>query len=145
MLYYRSAKKYVKQTGTIQKTYKQNVCNGDRNGFTQMKLDWDRIVSNAVTVLVASVFMGAALQLWNGVQTIDSRIDSNLVDIKATQSILSPKVDMIEKRLAEILKHLDRGTPDDVIIEPFEIGRKGSLELIDDERTNNQMMQQRGF
>jgi len=110
-----------------------------------MKLDWDRIVSNAVTVLVASVFMGAALQLWNGVQTIDSRIDSNLVDIKATQSILSPKVDMIEKRLAEILKHLDRGTPDDVIIEPFEISRKGSLELIDDERTNNQMMQQRGF
>ena len=110
-----------------------------------MKLDWDRIVSNAVTVLVASVFMGAALQLWNGVQTIDSRIDSNLVDIKATQSILSPKVDMIEKRLAEILKHLDRGTPDDVIIEPFEIGGKGSLELIDDERTNNQMMQQRGF
>ena len=110
-----------------------------------MKLDWDRIVSNAVTVLVASVFMGAALQLWNGVQTIDSRIDSNLVDIKATQSILSPKVDMIEKRLAEILKHLDRGTPDDVIIEPFEIGRKGSLELIDDERNNNQMMQQRGF
>jgi hypothetical protein len=52
---------------------------------------------------------------------------------------------MIEKRLAEILKHLDRGTPDDVIIEPFEISRKGSLELIDDERTNNQMMQQRGF
>jgi hypothetical protein len=110
-----------------------------------MKLDWDRIVSNAVTVLVASVFMGAALQLWNGVQTIDSRIDSNLVDIKATQSILSPKVDMIEQRLAEILKHLDRGTPDDVIIEPFEIGGKGSLELIDDERNNNQMMQQRGF
>jgi len=32
-----------------------------------MKLDWNKIVSNAVTVLVASVFMGAALQLWNGV------------------------------------------------------------------------------
>jgi hypothetical protein len=121
-----------------------SICLWDTEKKT-MKLDWDKIVSNSVTVLVASVFMGAALQLWNGVQTIDSRIDSNLVDIKATQSILSPKVDMIEKRLAEILKHLDRGTPDDVIIEPFEIGRKGSLELIDDERTNNQMMQQRGF
>jgi len=121
-----------------------SICLWDTEKKT-MKLDWDKIVSNSVTVLVASVFMGAALQLWNGVQTIDSRIDSNLVDIKATQSILSPKVDMIEKRLAEILKHLDRGTPDDVIIEPFEIGGKGSLELIDDERTNNQMMQQRGF
>ena len=103
-----------------------------------MKLDWNKIVSNAITVLVATVFMGAALQLWNGVQTIDSRIDANLVDIKATQSVLAPKVDSIEKRLAEILAHIDHG--DD--IKPFDIPEKGSLELIDDEYNNNQMMQQ---
>ena len=104
-----------------------------------MKLDWNKIVSNAVTVLVASVFMGAAIQLWNGVQTIDSRIDSNLTDIKATQSVLAPKVDEIEKRLAEILSHLDHGDE----VNPFEKSEKGSLELIDDERINNQMIQQR--
>ena len=103
-----------------------------------MKLDWNKIVSNAVTVLVAAVFMGAALQLWNGVQTIDSRIDANLVDIKATQSILAPKVDAIEKRLAEILEHLDHGDE----IKPFDIPEKGSLELIDDEYSNQQMIQQ---
>ena len=102
-----------------------------------MKLEWNKIVSNAVTVLVASVFMGAALQLWNGVQTIDQRIDSNLVDIKATQSVLAPKVDKIEERLAEILKHLDQGVDN-----PFEKPEKGSLELIDDERINNQQMMQ---
>jgi len=102
-----------------------------------MKLDWNKIVSNAVTVLVASVFMGAALQLWNGVQTIDQRIDANLTDIKATQSILAPKVDMIEERLADILKHLDQ---DNYIA--FEKPEKGSLELIDDEYSNRQMMQQ---
>jgi hypothetical protein len=103
-----------------------------------MKLDWNKIVSNAVTVLVATVFMGAALQLWNGVQTIDSRIDANLVDIKATQSVLAPKVDLIEKRLAEILEHLDHG--DEIL--PFDVPSKGSLELIDDEFNNKQMMQQ---
>ena len=102
-----------------------------------MKLDWNKIVSNAVTVLVASVFVGAAVQLWNGVQTIDQRIDSNLTDIKATQSILAPKVDVIEQRLAEILEHLDHG--DEI---NFEKGIKGSLELIDDEYSNQQMMQQ---
>ncbi len=102
-----------------------------------MKLDWNKIVSNAVTVLVATVFMGAALQLWNGVQTIDARIDANLVDIKATQSVLAPKVDMIEERLAEILSHLDDSSNN-----PFEKPEKGSLELIDDEYNNNQMMQQ---
>ena len=105
-----------------------------------MKLDWNKIVSNSVTVLVASVFMGAALQLWNGVQTIDARIDSNLVDIKATQSILAPKVDKIEQRLAEILAHLDAEHADE--LHSFEIPKKGSLELIDDEYNNNQMMQQ---
>ena len=105
-----------------------------------MKLDWNKIVSNAVTVLVASVFMGAALQLWNGVQTIDARIDSNLVDIKATQSVLAPKVDMIEQRLAEILAHLDAEHADE--LHSFEIPKKGSLELIDDEYSNQQMMQQ---
>jgi len=105
-----------------------------------MKLDWNKIVSNAVTVLVASVFMGAALQLWNGVQTIDQRIDTNLTDIKATQSVLAPKVDAIEQRLAEILEHLDHGDKIN-----FELPEKGSLELIDDERfSNQQMIQQRG-
>lgn len=102
-----------------------------------MKLDWNKIVSNAVTVLVASVFMGAALQLWNGVQTIDQRIDANLTDIKATQSILAPKVDAIEQRLADILSHLDHG--DEI---NFKKSSKGSLELIDEEYNNNQMMQQ---
>jgi len=105
-----------------------------------MKLEWNKIVSNAVTVLVASVFMGAALQLWNGVQTIDSRIDSNLTDIKATQSVLAPKVDAIEQRLAEILAHLDAEHADE--LHPFDKPVKGSLELIDDEYNNNQMMQQ---
>ena len=93
-----------------------------------------------MTVLVASVFMGAALQLWNGVQTIDARIDSNLVDIKATQNVLAPKVDKIEQRLMEILAHLDAEHADE--LHSFEIPEKGSLELIDDERYSNQMMQQ---
>ena len=101
-------------------------------------IDWSRVFTNAVTVLVSTVFVGAAIQLWNGVQTIDSRIDSNLVDIKATQSILAPKVDNIEKRLAEILAHLDHGDE----INPFDLPEKGSQELIDDERFNNQMIQQ---
>ena len=105
-----------------------------------MKLDWNKIVSNAVTVLVATVFLGAAMKIWNGVEAIDSRIDANLVDIKATQSVLAPKVDMIEKRLADILTRLE--DVDDI---DFEVPSKGSLELIDEEFNNNrqQMMEQR--
>jgi len=109
-----------------------------------MRLNWNRIISNAVTVLVASVFMGAALQLWNGVQTIDQRIDANLIDIKATQSILAPKVDAIEKKLTEILTiAATHGLGDEINVDPLKKSEKGSLELIDDEFNNNQIQQQR--
>ena len=104
-----------------------------------MKLEWNKIVSNAVTVLVASVFMGAALQLWNGVQTIDARIDSNLVDIKATQSVLAPKVDKIEQRLVEILEHIDARHADE--LNPFVVGDMNSQDLIDDVYYNVQQQQ----
>ena len=102
-----------------------------------MSLDWDKIVSNAVTVLVATVFVGAAAQLWTGVQTIDSRIDANLVDIKATQEVLAPKVDEIEKRLLEILSKIDESAEDN----SFKPPSKGALELIDEHRISSQVIQ----
>ena len=101
-----------------------------------MSLDWNKVVSNAVTVLVATVFIGAAAQLWNGVETIDSRIDSNLADIRATQEVLAPKVDRIESRLAEILPLI---IPDD----KFPESSKRTKDLID-ERVQQQI-QQGGF
>jgi len=106
-----------------------------------MKLDWDKIVSNSVTVLVASVFMGAALQLWNGVSSIDQRIDENLVELRATQSVLAPKVDMLEKAIQTLLKHLEEvneGLPKG----NFEFDSTPTIEQIEEERFNNQMMQQ---
>ena len=106
-----------------------------------MKLDWDKIVSNSVTVLVASVFMGAALQLWNGVSSIDQRIDENLVELRATQSVLAPKVDMLEKAIQTLLKHLEEvneGLPKG----NFEFDSTPTIEQIEEERFNNQMIQQ---
>ena len=104
-----------------------------------MKLDWNKVVSNAVTVLVASVFLGAAMQMWRGVESIDSRINANLTDIVATQSVLGPKVDHIEKKIEEILSHVEHGDN----IKPLDAPAKGSLELIDDLRGQhtNQMQQ----
>ena len=106
-----------------------------------MKLDWNKIVSNAVTVLVASVFMGAALQLWNGVHSIDKRIDENLTEIRATQSILAPKVDNLEQAIQSLLEHLDDDGVNNTKGE-FDFDEKPTIDLIDEERINNQIMQQ---
>ena len=70
-----------------------------------MKLEWYKIVSNAVTVLVATVFLGAGTYLWQGVRTIDQRIDKNLSSIRATQNIIAPKVDKLESAVQELLLH----------------------------------------
>ena len=98
-----------------------------------MKLDWNKVISNAVTVLVTAVFLGAAAQLWTGVQTIDTRIDSNLVEIKATQEILSEQVDSVNGRLAEILPLI---LNDDTFKEP-----KGGTKNLIDERVQQQIQQ----
>jgi hypothetical protein len=100
-----------------------------------MKLDFNKVISDSLTVLVATVFVGAAVQLWNGVQSIDHRIDENLVEIRATQKVLAPKVDQIAVALADLLLHLDHG-------DEFKLPEKPSLDLIDEQRANNQMMQQ---
>ncbi len=98
-----------------------------------MSLDWNKIVCNALTVLVATVFVGAAAQLWSGVQTIDSRIESNLVEIKATQDVLSAQIDRANGRLAEILPLI-------LIDDTFDEPQKGAKNLID-ERVQQQIQQ----
>ena len=98
-----------------------------------MKLDWNKVVCNALTVLVASVFVGAAAQLWSGVQTIDSRIEANLVEIKATQEVLSEQVDSVNGKLAEILPLI---LNDDTFKEP-----KGGTKNLIDERVQQQIQQ----
>ncbi len=70
-----------------------------------MKLDWNKVVSNSITVLVATVFIGAATYLWRGVQTIDERIDKNLSSIRATQNVIAPKVDQLEIAIQELIAH----------------------------------------
>ena len=99
-----------------------------------MNLDWNKIVCNAITVLVASVFVGATAQLWSGVQSIDSRIESNLAEIKVTQEVLTGQVDKLTGKLAEILPLI---IPDDTFDNPT----KGTKELIDERRI--QQVQQR--
>ena len=100
-----------------------------------VNLDWNKIVCNARTVLVASVFVGATAQLWSGVQSIDSSIESNLAEIKVTQEVLTGQVDKITGKLAEVLPLI---IPDDTFNKPT----KGTKELIDERRIHNQIQQQ---
>jgi len=97
-----------------------------------MKLNWNKIVSNAVTVLVATVFVGAGAYLWRGVQTIDSRIDKNLSSIRATQEVIAPKVDRLEEIMEELVSHhLPDANKTTTRPLEFKKGTEPTLDLID--------------
>jgi len=100
-----------------------------------MKIDVSQIATHALTMLIGTMFVGAAAYVWTGVQTIDSRIQNNLEDIKATQAILAPKVDHIEDRVAELLTIME---PGDTLPNPPE---KRTQELIDEQRIQQQVQQ----
>ncbi len=106
-----------------------------------MKLEWNKIISNAVTVLVATVFVGAATYLWREVQTIDQRIDTNLSSIRATQNVMAPKVDRLETAIQELLLRLDdlnATRPEDAF--EFKFEDKPTIESIKDD-FNREMQQ----
>lgn len=111
-----------------------------------MKLDWNKIVSNAVTVLVASVFMGAAVKLWSGVETIDDRISDNLTSIRATQNILAPKVDRIEDELEKlmVLIESEMGEEETTSLPLVSPQRPNALDLINQDFMQQKTIQQIG-
>jgi outer membrane murein-binding lipoprotein Lpp len=109
-----------------------------------VKLDWNKVVSNSITVLVATVFIGAASYLWQGVQTIDERIDKNLSSIRATQNVIAPKVDQLEIAIQELIAHhqdLAKEVNATEIVDDikFELDERPTIEQISD---NFQQQQQ---
>ena len=76
-----------------------------------MKVDWGKIVTNAISTLVAGIVIGAGAIIWNGVSTVGSRIEEAKVEIKASVEILSDDIfdlqDEIDGLRIELAEHND--------------------------------------
>jgi hypothetical protein len=71
-----------------------------------MSIDFGKIVTNALSALVATVFVGAAVIVWNAATTIDKRIENANAGMKATQESLIPQVVDIKTKVYEIENQL---------------------------------------
>ncbi len=78
-----------------------------------MTIDYGKIVTNALSALVATVFVGAAIIVWNAATSIDTRIEEANAgikeqqgSIKATQETLIPEVADIRMKLYDIENQL---------------------------------------
>jgi hypothetical protein len=71
-----------------------------------MTIDYGKIVTNALSALVATVFVGAAVIVWNAATTIDEKIEDANSGMKATQESLIPEVVDIKAKVYEIENQL---------------------------------------
>ena len=71
-----------------------------------MNIDFGKVVTNALSALVATVFVGAAVIVWNAATTIDERIENANAGMKATQESLIPQVVDIKAKVYEIENQL---------------------------------------
>ena len=71
-------------------------------------IDWSKVLTNAVSLLVASVFVGAAALVWRGVQGIDGRIEESVSEIRVTQQVIAPKVDGLEAKMNELVDQVNK-------------------------------------
>ena len=54
----------------------------------QKGIDWNSIVTNAVSTLVAAVFVGAAVIVWNSATTINEQIEDATKNVRSNQKEL---------------------------------------------------------
>ena len=78
-----------------------------------MEIDYGKIVTNALSTLVAAVFVGAAVIVWNAATSVDKKISLANKDIlnqqaalKATQETIVPKLVAIKYQVGEIENQL---------------------------------------
>ncbi len=71
-----------------------------------MAIDFGKIVTNALSALVATVFVGAAVIVWNAATTIDERIEDSNAGMRATQESLIPKLADVRTKVYEIENQL---------------------------------------
>jgi hypothetical protein len=71
-----------------------------------MNIDYGKIVTNALSALVATVFVGAAVIVWNAATTIDQRIEEANSGLRATQESLIPEVADVRTKVYEIENQL---------------------------------------
>jgi len=79
-----------------------------------IKIDWGKIVTNVITAFILAVLVGAAGIVWNGVTTVNTRIDSRVTDSedRTTASIL-----VFAEELEDIRKDIEGWKP----VEEFQI------------------------
>lgn len=70
-------------------------------------INWGQIVTNSLSLLVGSVFVGAGIIVWNAATTMDERIDEANNGIESSQEALIGTTDILITDLADLRTEVD--------------------------------------
>jgi hypothetical protein len=57
-----------------------------------MNMEWNKIVTNAISALVVAVFLGAATIVWRGATSVDDKVQTTREDMQYLITSLSEKL-----------------------------------------------------
>jgi len=111
-----------------------------------MAIEWSKVQTNAVSAVIVAIVLGACAIVWNGIMTMDTRIETNTSDVrdtvthlKAGQVVLGGDVDEIKQTLSKMVGILNRC---DHIKEEFEPYAPPKVPTIEKIRKHRNLMQQ---
>ena len=73
-----------------------------------MTIDYGKIVTNALSALVATVFVGAAAIVWTAATSVDTKIDDAQQEITASVTTLVEEVAGLKATIAALEKQVSR-------------------------------------
>jgi hypothetical protein len=67
-----------------------------------MKIKWEKIVNNAISTLIATVFVGAAIIVWNGATSVDKKVTAAKITLEQTIDYTKKAVELVQSELVKI-------------------------------------------
>jgi len=71
-----------------------------------MKIELDKIITQAITTVVVAVFMGACVIVWKGATSVDVKVNQTREDMQHLIDSLSDKLAEFQVRLTSISNQL---------------------------------------
>jgi len=77
-----------------------------------MKIDFGKVITNALSVLVSAVFIGAAAIVWTGATTVNDKVNESKVELKSAIEVLTGRIAILEEDMYR--RHPTREEPIEV-------------------------------
>ena len=71
----------------------------------KLKIEWNNIITSAISTLIIAVFLGACAIVWQGATSVDDKVGKTREDLQQLIEILSDKLASYEVQMQVMIKN----------------------------------------